>query len=53
MLKLGLNKSIDQLAMVNSVHWHGHAKRTTNWGKRHRRKNAGWYKQRISCCSSK
>ena len=24
MLMLGLNESIDQLAMANSVHWYGH-----------------------------
>ena len=27
MLRLGLNKTIDQLAMANSVHWHGHVLR--------------------------
>ena len=24
MFMLGLNEAIDQLAMTNSVHWHGH-----------------------------
>ena len=27
MQTLGLNEEIDQLAMANSVHWHGHALR--------------------------
>ena len=27
MLMLGLNKTIDQLAMANSVHWYGHVLR--------------------------
>ena len=27
MLMLGLNKTIDQLAMADSVHWHGHVLR--------------------------
>ena len=24
MLMLGLNEAVDQLAMSNSLHWHGH-----------------------------
>ena len=27
MLMMGLNQTIDQLAMANSVHWHGHVLR--------------------------
>ena len=27
MFMLGLNETIDQLAMANSVHWHGHVLR--------------------------
>ena len=32
---LGLHEAIDLLAIVNSVHWHGHVLRMENIGERH------------------
>ena len=38
MLLLGLNKTIHQLAIANSVHWHGHMLRTLDFEAGQRKK---------------